>query len=75
MASHFQPRAHSPTGSASSRSTARPSSTAVIAVLLSATHSSTISADSAASRPLPVGRFMIANVKRLAAAPPVNTQP
>ena len=75
MASHFHPRAHSPTGSASRRSTARASSTTVITVLLSATQSSTMMAESAASRPLPLGRFMIANVNRFCRAPPVNTQP
>ena len=75
MASHFQPRAHSPTGSASSRSTARPSSTTVITVLFSATQSSTMTAESAASRPLPVGRYMFANVNRFCTAPPVKTQP
>jgi len=72
---HFQPCRHSPTGSATSRSTARVSSTAVITVLLSATQASTMRAESAARSPLPVGRFMIANVKRLSTAPPVKTQP
>src|SRR2546428_11927192 len=51
MASHFQPRRHSPTGSAMSRSTARVSSTAVITVLLSATQASTIRPESAAAAP------------------------
>ena len=75
MASHLKPRRHSRTGSARSRSTARASSTAVMTVLLSATQASTTTADSAARRPLPEGRFMMANVKRLSTAPPVKTQP
>src|SRR5882762_9356723 len=54
---------------------ARASSRMVITELLRATQASTIRAVSAATSPVPDGRFMLANVKRLSSAPPVKTQP
>ncbi len=75
MASHFQPRAPSRTGSAMKRSSARPTSTAVKVTHFRSTQPRTTKADTARSRPVPVGRLMTAKVNRLLAAPPVNTQP
>ena len=76
IASHFQPPPReTATGSATTRSTARVSSIAEATLPFSSTHPMTTAPEIVRSRPAPLGRVIIANVRRLLSAPPVKMQP
>ena len=53
----------------------RTSATAVRTSDLTITHATTTNADTAVSTPRPLGRLIIAKLKRLLSAPPVKQQP
>ena len=75
IASHFQPFVETDRGSATIRSAARLSSIKDARLPFISTHARTTDLETVRSRPAPLGRLIIANVRRLLAAPPVKTHP
>jgi len=75
IASHFQPAVDAVAGSASIRSSARVTSTVDATVPFTRTQAITTTREAARISPAPVGRLIIAKVRRLLAAPPVKMHP
>src|SRR2546423_13338083 len=75
MPSGFPPRGRARRGLARMRARNRASATAVRTSDLTITHATTTNADTAVSTPPPLGRLILAKLKRLLSAPPGEPQP